>query len=678
MKFSEQWLREWVNPKIKTNELAQKLTAAGLEVESVEAVGKDHVIELGLTPNRGDCLSIRGVAREVAVITDRKVLFDPQAELHSAPAQIGATLKILLKAKEQCPRYTGRIIKNVNVTAQTPREIAERLEKSGVQAVSIIVDIANYVMLELGQPLHAFDLDKLQGDITVRMSKNEEVALLDGTTAKLGKNTLVITDDKKVVAAAGVMGTLDSAVSDTTKNIFVESAFFDPKAIAGKARKFNINSDAAQRFERGVDFELPPIALERVTDLILQHAGGQAGPVCENTETENLPSRDPVRLSLHKLKNLLGADIAADKVASILQALDMQVEQKGEDFVVTPPAHRFDIKIAEDLIEEIARIHGYDQILEQALPVTPGKMPSETDVSVQTIKQTLVDRAYHEVITYSFVDATWQKIMFPDEAGQELLNPISQDMSIMRVCIWPGLLKTFSYNQNRQQSDMRIFEIGQCFRLRGGQLLQSDMLAGLISGQCYPLHWKLPQRPVDFFDAKGDLEALLAMVGIKEAKFVPAEHNSLHPGQTANILLDDEIIGAIGALNPRLAKEFGIKGPVFLYELELASILRRSLPTCQPISKFPAIRRDLALLVDDTVSAAVISAQIKACAGTLLSKIEIFDIYQGENIAKGKKSVALGLILQDFSHTLIDEEVNTLIQKVIADLEKHLQATVRE
>jgi phenylalanyl-tRNA synthetase beta chain len=678
MKFSEQWLREWVDPKIKTAELGAALTAAGLEVEAIEQDGKDNIIELGLTPNRGDCLSIRGVAREVCVITGTKlrrgrIVCDPKAAYNAAP-----TININLKAKQQCPRYTGRVIKNVDACKTTPAAIAERLEKAGVQAVSIIVDIANYVMLELGQPLHAFDLDKLQGDITVRMSKDEEVELLDGTKAKLGKDTLVICDDKNVLAAAGVMGTLASAVSESTKNIFLESAYFDPNAIAGKTRQFSINSDAAQRFERGVDFELAPIALERVTDLILQYAGGEAGPVCENTAAGDLPERKPVRLLLTRLNDLLGTEIAADKVANILQQLEMQVEQKGEEFIVTPPSHRFDIGISEDLIEEVARIHGYNNIPEQQLPAKPNSTLSETAIATDTIKQTLIDRGYHEVITYSFVDSTWQNIMFPEEEGQTLLNPISQEMNIMRVCIWPGLLKTLAYNQNRQQPDMRIFEIGQCFRVREGKLMQNDMLAGLISGQCYPLHWKLPQRPKDFYDAKGDLEALLELAGVYGAEFVASKHNSLHPGQTADIMWDDKVIGAVGALNPRLAKTFSIKGPVFLYEIELASILRRPLPQYQAVSKFPAIRRDLALVVDDTVTAEAIRQQIKASAGTLLTNIQIFDVYQGENIAKGKKSIALGLILQDFSHTLIDEEVNKLIQTVIADLEINLQATVRE
>ncbi len=721
MKFSEQWLREWVDINITIQQLAEKLTAVGLEVESIESVGDDHVIELGLTPNRGDCLSIRGIAREVAVITGlslrdsffssslRGSFFSPSLRgSQSEPKQsiesgllrpdglamtnknaflamtgnssLATTdaLTITIQSPNACPRYCGRIIKNVKADAPTPEHIRKRLEKAGVNSVSIIVDITNYVMLELGQPLHAFDLDKLQGNITVRMSENEEVELLNGVKVKLGKNTLVICDDQKVVAAAGVMGALNSEVSETTRNIFIESAYFNPVAVAGKARQFVINSDGSQRFERGVDFELPRPTLEYVTELILEYAGGKAGIISESISPIDLPTRKPIRLSQHRLNNLLGIDIPVNTISDILKRLGMKVEQTSTEFIVTPPSHRFDINIAEDLIEEVARIHGYNTITEQPLPAKPNKTPSESSVSVGTIKQTLIDAGYHEVITYSFVDERLQQRMFPNDIAQKLLNPISQDMNVMRVSIWPGLLQTFIYNQNRQQADMRIFEIGQCFIQGQDGLGQIDKLAGLIAGQCYPLHWKLPKRAVDFFDAKGDMQRLLLLANISNAEFRAAEHHCLHPGQTAHIIHEDEVIGVIGALHPALLKELGLKGPVFLYEITLSSILRRHLPHYQPVSKFPAIRRDLALVVDNTVTADAIIQCIRAKAGVLLTQIEIFDLYEGQTIGEGKKSIALGLILQDFSHTLIDVEVNTLMQAVIADLQKNLQATVRE
>jgi phenylalanyl-tRNA synthetase beta chain len=675
MKVSEQWLREWIDPRVDVHALGNKLTSLGLEVESIESVGNDQVIELGITPNRGDCFSILGVARELSVAFGLPV---KMPRIPPIEATLNETLPIRLAAPEACPHYSARIFRGVNSAAPTPEWMKGRLEKAGMQSVNLIADITNYVMLELGQPMHAFDLAKIQGGITLRMSQGETITLLNQSEVTLPQNTLVIADDHQVLAVAGVMGGLESSVTLDTKDILLESAFFNPDAILGCARRLSVHSEGAQRFERGVDPALAHCAMDRASQLILELAGGHTSEVFEAHHPDFIPTQAEIRLPHAKLCSLLGMEFSTEHILGYFLALNMPAVFEQGIYQVKAPSYRFDMKLPEDLIEEVIRIVGYDQIPEAVLSAVPGVTPSESAVSLQEIKSVLIDRGYHEVITYSFVDKQGQERLFPGEATQELLNPISPEMGSMRLSLWPGLLKTLEYNQNRQMGDLRIFEIGQCFPEVQGKLAHSERLAGLISGLCHPPHWGLAKRPVDFFDAKGDVEALLTLSHASDYSFVSATHPALAPGQTAAIYQGKTQIGWIGALHPQHAKAFDLKLPVFVYELQLANLLTKPLPQNLPLSKFPAIRRDLALLVDAQVESRALLALAQEKAGRLLKQIEIFDVYQGEGIEKGKKSIALGLILQDSSRTLIDEEVNDLIQAVVQGLEHAFQATVRE
>lgn len=687
MKFSEQWLRDWVNPSVDTQTLGDKLTALGLELDGISDLGQDKVIELGITPNRGDCLSILGVAREVSLGFGTPIQ-DPIYE--EAPIHLNEMLPIDLQVPEYCPRYCGRIIRHTNGAAATPDWMQSRLEKAGMQSVNFLADVTNYVMLELGQPMHVFDLSKIKGGLHVRLSQGEKITLLNQSEVTLSENDLVICDEEGVIALAGVMGGLATAVSTDTKDIFLEAAYFTPEAISGRARRLGINSEGSQRWERGVDPTLAQRAMSRATQLITEQAGGQVAEVHELIHPDLMPKQKTISLTHDKLCSLLGMKLETQQVMNIFTDLNMQPSFSQGVYQVIAPSYRFDINLPEDLIEEVIRVVGYDQIPESPLPLVASPTPSETALSCSQIKNTLVSRGYHEVITYSFVDKAWQEILFPGEPTQDLLNPISPEMGSMRLSIWPGLLKTLSYNQNRQMHDLRIFEMGQCFKQASEIPAVPDltslpldaepveMLAGLISGQCYPLHWGMPKRLADFFDLKGDLEALLGLTLVQDFSFEPANHSALAPGQTAAICLEGETIGWIGALHPFAAKALDVKGAVYLFEIKLANLLTRSLPQYQPLSKFPAIRRDLAVLVDVSVQADALLQVARAKAGKLLQRIDIFDVYQGERIEKGKKSIALGLILQDSSRTLIDEEVNDLMQAVVQGLEEAFQATVRE
>lgn len=675
MKFSEQWLREWVNPPVTTEQLSQKLTSLGLEVDGVEPEQGDAVIELGLTPDRADCFSIRGVARDLSAAYDLPVtppeITEPQATLSDA-------LTIEINNPNDCPRYGGQIMRNVDVSVPTPDWILDRLKKSGVKPVNVVVDIGNYVLFELGQPMHIFDLDKLKGGLTVTTGRDETVTLIDETKAKLNKDTLVIADEEKVVAIAGVMGSCNSSVSDSTRNIYIESAFFNPDVIMGKARCYGVHSDGSQRFERGVDFELPHMALARAVNLIQASAGGECGPIVEKVSENHLPVRQAVRLSTAMLNRVLGEVIPTEQVTTYFKRLGFAVSFENDTWTVVPTSARFDISIPEDLAAEVGRLYGYDNLPETPLPAWQAPTPSETFVHEKRLKTRLIDRGYQELITYSFVDEAWQNALSNNQPSMKLLNPIASHMNVMRHSLWVGLLQTLSYNANRQMPDLRVFEVGQCFNGVDESLVQEDRIGGLISGQYFMPHWGTQSRAVNFYDLKADVEALIALSDPEAFTFEPGEHPALHPGQTAVIKKGSDVVGYIGALHPQWLKTFGIKVPVFLFEMKLASLQAHALPRFEALSKFPSIRRDLAVVVAEQVLAQDIMSVAEEKAGQLLKKIEIFDVYQGENIEKGKKSVALGLILQDSSRTLIDEDVNTIMQAVVQGLEKTLQATVRD
>lgn len=675
MKFAERWLKDWVKSTHDAAALGERLTSIGLELDGLSTEAGDTVLELGITANRGDCLSIRGVAREVGVSEDLPVT---PPDIKDVPVK-GSTTKIIhIVDPKFCPRYLARIIEGVNARTATPDIIATRLRQSGLNTVNIIVDILNYVMLEWGQPLHAFDLKTLKGDIHVRLSKGEMVTLLDNRTVRLDPTTWVIADDTGPVALAGVMGTAHSAVTDATQSVLLESAFFNPAAIMGKARVYGVSSDAATRFERGVDYELPATALARATELILQYAGGSACPVVKVETPAALPARAPIALDVDKLCKLLGMCIPVAQIQGILKRLGFQVEVLSEGKLrVIPPSYRFDISITEDLYEEVLRIVGFNQVPEALPPIKAAPTPTEAWHSLGLIKQQLLARGYDEVITYSFVDENLQEQILGKHPVEKLLNPISPDMNVMRLSIWPGLIQTLRYNQNRQYLDMKIMEIGQCFRRVEEELTFDEYCAGLISGQAAPLYWDGTKRPLDFYDIKGDVEALLNKTGCAY-RFENKSHPALHPGISAAIFQGADCVGWVGALHPGLALALDIKTPTFLFEVKLTALQQGRVPKAKALSKFPHVRRDIALVLDKSIPSEKVVNTIKGCAGPLLTQVEVFDLYQGKNMDPGKKSLALALILQESSRTLIDTEVNDLMQVVVTTLVNTLQATVRE
>ncbi|PEQ17747.1 phenylalanine--tRNA ligase subunit beta [Piscirickettsia salmonis] len=635
----------------------------------------DVSIDVDLTPNRGDCLSIAGIAREVSVL-NRTALTPVHVEL-IAPVH-DERIDIELNAGEDCPRYIGRIIKEVNVHTKAPLWLTERLRRSGIRSISLPVDVTNYVMLELGQPMHAFDLNTVKGGIEVRRAcPGETLVLLDGTEISLTPDVLVIADDAKPLAMAGIMGGESSGVSDDTQDLFLESAFFAPTAIAGRARRYGLHTDSSHRFERGVDPELARVAIERATQLIIDIASGKPGPCLEAEKPEYLPT--PVKLILRqpRIAKILGVSIADDEVEDILVHLGMTVERIAGGWQVSVPSFRFDMEREEDLIEEIARIHGYDHIPLHA-PKRPATVPvnSEQKLTVAQLSQVLVNRGYSEAMNYSFLDEKLQTLVCPKDEFLRLANPLSEELAIMRTSLLPGLLKSLLHNQKRQQERVRLFEVGTCFRLVEGKKQERQRIAGVIAGAVLPLHWS-GETAADFYDLKGDVEALLALTQA-ETMFKSAEHSALHPGQSAQVKVNGRCAGVIGALHPHLAQKLNVKGKAFLFELDLQAISSATLPKAKSLSRYPSIKRDLALLVDEAISAADLTTAVSDVVPEQLQDVRIFDIYQGEGIQEGKKSVALSLILQDLSRTLTEEDVAALIEKVKNTLMTTFGAVLRE
>ena len=791
MRFSERWLREWVSPPLDTAGLAARLTAAGLEVDSLTPVGErfsgvvvGHVLEVAqhpaadrlhvcrvdaggaeplvivcgaanvavgmkaptalvgarlpggmeirraklrgvesfgmlcsarelglaetsegllplpgdapvgldvvtylglddvaieedLTPNRSDCLCVAGVAREVGVLTRQPV---QSVTVEPVAPVIPDTFPVELEAPADCPRYVGRVVRNVDPAAQTPLWLRERLRRSGLRSISPVVDVTNYVLLELGQPMHAFDLDRLSGAIRVRRARaGESLTLLDGNPLSLDEDCLLIADDRGPIALAGVMGGLDSGVTAESRHIFFESAFFSPSVIAGRARRFGLATDASHRYERGVDFELQRRAIERATGLLVQIAGGECGPVIDRVSPEHLPTRAPITLRAARLSKILGIAVPDEAVADVLSRLGCRVEAQPGGWRVTPPSFRFDLAIEVDLIEEVARVTGYEHVPSTAPVAHLNLRPvPETRVPLERLRGLLADRGYQEAITYSFVDPSLQAMLDPEEEVVRLANPISADMAVMRTTLWPGLLKALGHNQNRQQARVWLFESGLRFRRRRGETLQEPVLAGLASGSALPDQWGLSRRPVDFYDVKADVEALLASTGVAaEFRFEPTSHPALHPGQAAAIFRGAEEVGRLGALHPAHLRSLDIEGPVYLFELGLGPLQQGVLPRFAPLSRFPAIRRDLAVVVDEAVPAEAVRVAIGQAAGDMLNDLELFDVYRGEGIEGGRKSLALSLTLQAADRTLLDAEVDAVVRGVLEALEREYKATLR-
>ena len=638
----------------------------------------DNIIEVDLTPNRGDCLSIRGLAREVGVLNKAAV-----TEQACAPvaATIEDRISITLEAPEACARYVGRVMRNLDLGQPTPQWMQEKLRRSGVRSLGPAVDVTNYVLLELGQPMHAFDLSKIDGGIVVRMGRDEKVKLLDDSEVVVDTQTLVIADQSKALAMAGIMGGDESAVSDETTDILFESAWFNPLAIAGKARNYGKHTDSSHRFERGVDSQLQVAAIERATALMLEICGGQAGPVVIEESAEHLPAPATIKLRDAHLAQQLGLVIGAVEIDDILTRLGLTFvarDDQGSTWVA--PSWRFDIAIEQDLVEEVARIYGYNN-LPTSTPTMAlelqAKPERQQDLSI--FRQQLVASGYQEAITYSFVDPELQKLVDPETVGIALQNPISADMSVMRTSLWPGLLSTAIYNLNRQQNRVRIFESGQCFVPgEDGALTQNMALAGLICGSRTPTGWTASKDKVDFFDLKGDLEAVLALTGLAEQfSFTAAEHPALHPGQSAMVSRNDEQVGWIGQLHPKLQSQLDFNTPVYLFQVDVAKVSESRLPKFSDVSKFPAVRRDLAFLIDSQITSADLMSEARNAAGEHLIDLMLFDVYQSKDTDNKGKSLALGLTFQHASRTLTDDEINLAIDRVIKKLDIKFKAELR-
>ncbi|MCU7993531.1 phenylalanine--tRNA ligase subunit beta [Shewanella glacialipiscicola] len=795
MKFSESWLREWINPSISREALSHQITMAGLEVDGVEAVAADFsgvvigevvecgqhpdadklrvtkinvggpelidivcgapncrqglkvavamvgavlpgdfkikkaklrgmpsegmlcsyselginvesdgiielpldaplgadireylqlndaVIDVDLTANRADCLGMAGLAREVGVL-NRQAVAEPQWQSVTPTTDAQVTLNV--KVPAACPRYLGRVVKNVNVKAPTPLWMQEKLRRSGIRSIDPIVDITNFVLIEFGQPMHAFDLAKLTGDIQVRLGTGEEkITLLDGSEVTIPSDTLVIADDARPLALAGVFGGEYSGVTDTTQDILLECAFFAPLAIMGKSRRLGLHTDSSHRFERGVDPEMQHKVIDRATRLVLDICGGEAGPVVEAKSDADLPKPTQIILRRSKLDRILGHHVSDTDVIEILQRLGFGVVVNQDSWQVTTATYRFDMAIEEDLIEEVARIYGYDNIPNTA-PVAALRMSDhkESNLSLKRVRALLVARGFQEAVTYSFVDPKLQNLVHPAVEAMVLPNPISSEMSAMRLSMFTGLLAAVGYNQSRQQSRVRLFETGLRFvpdiNAESG-VRQQAMLAGVITGLQNDEHWSMESKTVDFFDLKGDLEAIIGLtVSVSEFSFRGATHSALHPGQCAEILRNDRVIGHIGAIHPSLEKPFGLNGKTIVFELELDALLHTSLPLAQAVSKFPANRRDIAVVVDESVSAGDVMKLIRKVGENQLVGINLFDVYLGKGVEPGKKSLAIALTLQDTTRTLEEKEIAETVASVVSALKSEFNASLRD
>ena len=636
----------------------------------------DRLLTLKLTPNRADCLSLYGIAREVSALTNTPASY-PQ--IVATQVSTDARREIILDAPEACPLYCGRVISGVNAKAPTPEWMKRRLERSGIRSISALVDITNYVMLELGQPLHAFDNAKLSGAIHARLAKpGEQILLLNDQTLDLQDDVLLIADDQRPVAMAGIMGGEDSGITLETTEMFLESAFFAPKAVAGRARRYGFGSDASHRFERGVDFGGTRQALERASQLIIDICGGQAGPLCEAQAA--LPPRQPVRLRLARVAKVLGVAFTAQQIGNIFARLGLAFARNGDDFIVTPPSHRFDIEIEEDLIEEIARLHGYDDIPSAAPRARLAMLPQTEDSRpLYRVRQILADRGFQEVVNFAFVEEAWECDFASNATPIRLANPIASQMSVMRSTLIGGLVSNVVTNLKRKQNRVRLFETGRCFfRDPQGQPVkgfrQPWKIAGLAYGDALPEQWGNPNRVADFYDIKGDVESLLAPT---TARFEKAKHPALHPGRSARILVNDREVGFIGELHPQWLQKYDLPLAPVVFELDLDALTTARLPKYMEVSKQPAAFRDLAIVVDQELELQAILDGLSVNRPALVKDIRLFDIFTGKGIEQGKKSLAFRIVMQDTQRTLQDTEVDAATQQLVTYLHQAFSAQLR-
>lgn len=795
MKFSEQWVREWVNPAINTEQLCDQITMLGLEVDGVESVAgeftgvvigevvecaqhpdadklrvtkvnvggerlldivcgapncrqglkvacavegavlpgdfkikktklrgqpsegmlcsyselgiaedhsgiielpqdapigmdlreylqlNDKTVEISLTPNRADCLSIAGIAREIGVVNKLAV---NEPHFTTVNATITDKVSMDVQAPQACPRYLLRVVKNVNVHAASPNWLKEKLRRCGLRSIDPIVDITNFILLELGQPMHAFDADKITQPVQVRMAREgEQLVLLDGTTANLQSNTLLIADQKGPLAMAGIFGGEASGVNKQTKDVILEAAFFSPLAITGRARQYGLHTDSSHRFERGVDFNLQRKAMERATALLIEICGGEAGEICEAVSEEDLPKIKEVKLHRRKLDSLLGHHIETAIVTEIFERLGLPVNYADDVWTVNSTSWRFDIEIEEDLIEEIARIYGYNSIPNNA-PLAHLKMQNipENLLELLRVRTAFVDSDYQEIVSYSFVDPDVQTLLHPTQDALILPNPISREMSAMRVSLLAGLLGAVSYNQNRQQTRVRLFESGLRFipdaNAENG-VRQEYVMGAVIVGDKRPVHWEHKSENADFFDLKGDLERILSLTKAgNQLRFVAKSYEALHPGQSAAIILDDKEIGFIGTVHPKVVQQLGLSGKPIVFQLEWASIAERNVPNAKEVSRFPANKRDIAVVLDESIPAGDVLEVCQKVGGKQLVNVSLFDVYQGANLPQGKKSLAISLTIQDTEKTLEEKDIGAVISVVLAELKQRFNAYLRD
>jgi phenylalanyl-tRNA synthetase beta chain len=653
-----------------SSELNQNLRAA-LDLD-------DCVLEVNATPNRGDCMSVFGIARDYTAAQQRRYL-----KYQAAPvaAKQAAVFPISLEAAA-CPIFASRIIRGVRPSAQSPAWLRERLRRIGINSISAIVDVTNYVMSELGQPLHAYDLSKLSQGITVRFAQpKERLVLLDDKEYELDPEFLVIADAGGAIGLAGIMGGRGTAISDATVDVLLESAHFTPDAIAGRARRLGLFTDAAQRFERGVDPGLPAIAIERATALLIECAGGNPGPV-QVTQHARKPAVEEIWVGLrrHRLARLLGAVVPEEEVQAVLGAITECLEATPDGWRLLKPAHRFDIRIEADLVEEVARLRGFDNIPEvhAVAPQIAGNS-TEAHSSTERLLTAMADRGYHEVITNSFVDPVLQQQLFSDMPSLMLANPISAELSAMRVSLWTGLVHNCRENLRRQQTRVRLFEIGNKFLVHGDALREIETLAGIATGARWPEQWGSGREPVDFYDVKSDLLEVLALAGeTSQLRFEADSLPVLRPGRAARIFRSAAAIGWLGEIHPQIVKALNLPATAFLFELEVTSAFASKPLQYKPISKFPSLRRDMAIIIDESVPLAVLQENVTVSASGLLSELRVFDVYRGPNIETGRKSIALGLILQDSSRTLTDVDADAVVTAVVARLRDVLSATIRD
>ncbi len=646
----------------------------------------DKLFTLKLTPNRADCLSLKGVAREVGALTGVPVTLPPIREAETA---CDVRRDVVLDAPAACPRYCGRVVSGIDAKAPTPGWMKMRLERSGIRSISAVVDITNYVMLELGQPLHAFDNARLSGAVQVRYpAKGEQLLLLNEQTVEPAADTALIADERRALALAGIMGGEESGISDATTELFLESAFFAPDAVAGKARALGFSSDASYRFERGVDFDTTREALERATQLILDICGGRAGPVSEAIDHNHLPRREAVRLRVPRAEKILGIRLGAEVAERLFKGLDFPFTRDGDDFIVTPPSHRFDIAIEEDLVEELARLHGYDNIPARLPQGVLAILPqNERQRSVWRLRRLLAARDYQEVVNYSYVDAGWEHDFCAVVQPVVLSNPIASQMGVMRSSLIGGLVGNLVYNLNRRVERVRVFETGRCF-LRvdksqslqdgeGGEIagfLQPKRIAALAAGPAAPEQWGLPPRRMDFFDAKADVEALLAPW---PAHFARIDHPALHPGRAAAVSVGGKVVGIVGELHPQWVQKYELGAAPVVFELDLDDVLQQPLPAYREASRFPAVVRDLALVVDHEQPAQALLNGLIAAAPACVREVVLFDVYQGKGVDQGKKSLAFRVVMQDTEKTLADGEVEAAVAKMIEAASREFAAKLR-